>query len=480
MAHDKFDVVVIGAGPAGYVSSIRCSQLGFKTACIDKWSDNMGKHRPGGTCLNAGCIPSKALLESSEHYHSINNELNEHGIQIEKTSLNLKKMMQHKSDVVDKLTRGIGVLIKNNEITFYYGHGRLISENLIEIKDEKQTQTIEADNIILAPGSYPMDIPVAPIDNETIVDSSGALSFEEVPETLAIIGAGVIGLELGSVWNRLGSKVTLFEAQDQFLAMADKDIAKIAFQHFTKTGLKINIGSRVIETKITKKGKTKTVIVSYEQNGEKHSQTFTKLLVAVGRNPNTDNLFDPQVNLLSDENGRINVDDYCRTNIPHIYAIGDAVRGPMLAHKGSEEGMAVAETINGVDTQIDLTLIPSVIYTLPEIAWVGKTEAELHMQGIEYTTGIFPFAANGRAVAVRANLGQVKVLADARTDQILGVHIIGLNASELIAQAVIAMEFEATSEDLARTIFAHPTLSEAFHEAALSCSGRAIHKLNNR
>jgi len=475
-----YDVVVIGAGPAGYVAAIRCSQLGLNTACVDKWFDDKGNHHPGGTCLNAGCIPSKALLESSEHYHLLNQELQDHGIHVEKVRLDIGQMMAHKEQVVSKLTRGISQLLKANQVSLYQGHACLMAENKIKITHpaNETAQWLQAENVILAPGSESMQIPVAEIDHAFIVDSSDALAFSEVPRSLGIIGAGVIGLELGSVWSRLGAEVTLLEAQDQFLTMADENISKLALSQFKKSGLKVMLGARVTETNVIKKGKKQHVSVRYQKNNQDEELTVDKLLVAVGRVPLSDQLISPEVDLLFDENGFIDVDKHCRTNLPNIYAIGDAVRGPMLAHKGSEEGMAVAETIAGNPVTINLELIPSVIYTLPEIAWVGKTENMLITQGIEYKSGVFPFAANGRAVAVHNSVGQVKILSDAATDQILGVHIIGPSASELIAQAVIAMEFQGSAEDLARTTFAHPTLSEAVHEAALACDKRAIHMIN--
>jgi len=480
---EQFDVVVIGVGPAGYVAAIRCSQLGLKTACVDKWVNEKNEFRAGGTCLNVGCIPSKALLESSEHYQNLQHEFKKHGIIVEDHRIDIPTMMAHKKNVVNKLTKGINQLLAANKVKLIQGVGQLISNDTVAVLqthlDKEPKLHLKGTHIILAPGSSALHIPVAKIDNDSIVDSTGALSFDKVPETFAIIGAGVIGLELGSVWSRLGSKVTLLEAQDEFLSMADSAISKIAFRQFKSSNFSIKLGARVISSKIIEKDGKKQVEISYEEKGKEKSLLVDKLLVAVGRTPNTKQLFSSGVDLNLDECGFIDVDAYCRCNIPNIYAIGDAVRGPMLAHKGSEEGIAVAENIalNQVEAAINLDCIPSVIYTSPEIAWVGKTEQTLKSQGIDYKVGVFPFSANGRATASGIAVGQVKMLSDNKTDRILGVHIIGEHASELIAQAVIAMEFEASTEDLARIIFAHPTLSEAVHEAALACDKRAIHAL---
>ncbi len=475
--NNKYDVVVIGAGPAGYVAAIRCSQLGLKTACIDNWQDKNGKHRPGGTCLNAGCIPSKALLDSSQRFYQVNNELAEHGIKVNKASLNIAQMMARKDNIVHQLSSGISSLLQANNIDLHHGSGQLQENNQIEVMPvdaEAKRYIIEGKNIILATGSQAMNIPAAPIDNHKIVDSTGALSFKEVPKRLAIIGAGVIGLELGSVWNRLGTKVILLEAREDFLPIADRLLASEALRHFISQGLDIRLGARVTSSSIGKK----QITVSYQDKQEQKRIVVDRVLVAVGRIPQTKKLFAANVNLLLDEGGGIDVDKYCRTNLPNVYAIGDIVRGPMLAHKGSEEGMSVAETIAGNKNHLNMNLIPAVIYTLPEIAWVGKTEQALLKEDIPFNTGIFPFAANGRAKTMSADTGQVKILSHAETDKILGVHIIGPFASEVLQTAVIAMEFDGSAEDLARSVFAHPSLSEAVHEAALAVDDRAIHVIN--
>jgi len=474
----KFDVVVIGAGPAGYVGAIRCAQLGLKTACIDDWTGRDGKTALGGTCLNAGCIPSKALLEVSEIYARTSAGMDEFGIKTSGVKLDLAAMHKHKNKVVRTLTGGIEGLFKTNKITRLEGRGKLLSNNRVEftpLKKNAKAEEIEADHVILASGSRPVDIDSAPMDGERIVDSWGALDFEEVPKKLGVIGAGVIGLELGSVWRRLGSEVVLLEAQDQFLAFADRDLGKHALKSFQKQGLDIRLGCRVLSGKAT----AKQVAVEYEDaSGKKQTLKVDRLVVSVGRRPNTDNLAVEEAGLQLDEKGYVNIDEDCRTNLPGVYAIGDVVRGPMLAHKGSEEGMAVAETIAGGKGHVNYEAIPSVVYTHPEIAWVGRNEEELKAAGVEYRTGSFPYAAAGRAHAMGETEGIVKILADADTDRLLGVHIFGHNAGELIAEAVVAMEFEASAEDLARTIHAHPTLSEAIHEAALNVDKRAIHIKN--
>jgi len=473
----KYDVIIIGAGPAGYVAAIRCSQLGLKTACIDNWQDDKDQHHLGGTCLNAGCIPSKALLESSEHYYQLHHEFSEHGINTNKASLNITQMMDRKNKITHQLSAGINTLFKKNNIDLHQGSGQLLEHNQVAVKPlnpAEKNYVIDGENIILASGSKPMNIPAVPIDNDKIVDSTGALAFSEVPERLAIIGAGVIGLELGSVWNRLGAKVILLEAQEEFLPMADKLMAAEALRHFNRQGLDIRLGARVTASRIEKKG----IKVSYQYQQTQKQISVDRILVAVGRTPYTKNLFTANINLLLNEGGFIDVDKYCRTNLPKVYAIGDIVRGPMLAHKGSEEGIAVAETIAGNPTHINMNLVPSVVYTLPEIAWAGKTEQALLKEAIPFKAGIFPFAANGRAKTMGADSGQVKLLSHAETDQILGVHIIGPYASEILQTAVIAMEFEGSAEDLARSIFAHPGLSEALHEAALAIDNRAIHVIN--
>ena len=472
---EKFDVIVVGAGPAGYVAAIRCAQLGFNTACVDKWQDDKGKPSLGGTCLNVGCIPSKALLDSSEKVEQASHEFANHGISVGKVDVDVKKMIARKDDIVGNLTKGIAGLFKANKVTSIHGHGKLLKDKQVEVTLDDKSTTYSADNIILAVGSEPISIPVAEVDNNLIVDNAGALDINEVPKKLGVIGAGVIGLELGSVWNRLGSKVTVLEAADTFLAPVDKQLSREAERTFTKVqGLDIKLGAMVTGTKANKK----SVKVTYTLKGEEHSETFDKLIVAVGRRANTKDIAADDAGLKLDDRGRVDVDGQCKTNIPGVYAIGDAVKGPMLAHKGSEEGVAVAEIIAGQKPHINHDTIPWVIYTHPEIAWVGINEEQAKEQGIKVKTGFFPFAANGRSLAMNEKGGRVKMIADADTDRILGVHILGPNASELISEAVLAMEYSASSEDIARTIHAHPTLSEAFHEAALAVDGRALHKVN--
>ena len=472
---DKFDVIVVGAGPAGYVAALRCAQLGFNTACVDEWKDKEGKPSLGGTCLNVGCIPSKALLDSSEKVAKADHEFAEHDISVGKVSVDVEKMIDRKDAIVGNLTKGVAGLFKANKVTSIHGRGRLLKDKQVEVTDGNNKSVISADNIILAVGSVPIAIPVAEVDNDLIVDNAGALDINKVPKKLGVIGAGVIGLELGSVWNRLGSEVTILEAMDTFLPTVDKQLSREAQRAFTKgQGMDIKLGAMVTGSKAAKK----SVKVSYTDKDGEHTATFDKLIVAVGRRPNTQDIAAEEVGLQLDDRGRIDVDDQCRTNIAGVYAIGDAVKGPMLAHKGSEEGVAVAEIIAGQSPHINHDTVPWVIYTHPEIAWVGITEEQAKEQGINYKTGFFPFAANGRSPAMNEKGGRVKMVADADTDRILGVHIFGPNASELIAEAVLAMEYSASTEDIARTIHAHPTLSEAMHEAALSVNDRALHKVN--
>ena len=472
-----YDVVVIGGGPAGYVAAIRCAQLGLETACVEKWINFKNEPALGGTCLNVGCIPSKTLLESSEHYHQLKEGVDSHGIHVEGVTLNLDKMMARKEDIVLQLTNGISALFKANGVEWLRGHGKLLADRQVEITGrDGSVDVVGADHVIIATGSRPIDIGAARADNAEglIVDSTGALDFRTVPKTLGVIGAGVIGLELGSVWNRLGSKVIMLEAVEDFLALADQQIARDALRQFKKQGLDIRLGTRVTATEKTADG----VKVHFKDKDGDHEVMVDKLLVSVGRRPNTDNVAAPESGLLFDERGYIHVGDTCETNIPGVYAIGDVVRGPMLAHKGSEEGIMVAENIAGQHGHLNYDAIPWVIYTNPEIAWVGKTEQALKAEGIPYKIGSFPFAANGRAKAMEAATGMIKILAHAESDTLLGCHIIGPFASELVQEAVLAMEFHASSEDLARTIHAHPTLYEAMHEAALSVHGRALHKIN--
>lgn len=473
----EYDVVVIGAGPAGYVAAIRCAQLGLKTACVDRWIGAGDKPTLGGTCLNVGCIPSKALLESSARYEEIGHDFGDHGITASGVALDLSKMMARKEKVVGDLTQGIVGLFKANGVEWHQGSGKLLSKQQVQVTAHDGSESVlQAKDVILAPGSSSVEIGAAPLKDGVIVDSTGALAFDEVPRRLGVIGAGVIGLELGSVWRRLGSEVVLLEAQESFLGVADEQIAKDALRQFKRQGLDIRLGARVVSCESSKKG----VAVNYQDGKGDHTEMVDKLIVAVGRRPNTEGLADKEVGLLLDEWGFVHVNDQCRSNVPSVYAIGDAVRGPMLAHKGSEEGMMVAEVIAGHKAEMNYDTIPSVIYTHPEIAWAGVTEQALKAAGTQYNVGTFPFAASGRARAAGDSGGMVKVLADATTDRVLGVHIIGHNSSELIAQAVIAMEMGASSEDLAMTVFAHPTLSEALHEAALAVDGRAIHIPNKK
>ena len=472
-----YDVVVIGGGPAGYVAAIRASQLGLKTACIEEFSDEAGSPIFGGTCLNVGCIPSKALLDSSHRYFEAKGHLQNHGINIDKVELDLPAMMNRKDDIVIKLTGGIGGLFAANKVTPISGRGKVLAGNKVEVtKQDTSVELIDAKNIIIASGSSPIQIKAAEFDGKNIVDSTGALDFKKVPKTVGVVGAGVIGLELGSVWARLGSEVTVIEAMDDFLFMADKEIAKETLKDFKKQGLDIKLGCKLVSSKNLKN----SVKISYENNGTTEEMDFEKLVVAVGRRPNTSNLFSEDSGVNLDERGFIYVDDNCQTNASNIWAIGDVVRGPMLAHKGSEEGIMVAERIAGKHAEMNYELVPSVIYTHPEIAWVGKNEEELKAEKVDYKVGKFPFAASGRALAVDQSIGFVKLLADAKTDTILGVHVFGPSAGEIVQQALISMEFGASSEDLGLTIFSHPTVSEALHEAALAVNNQAIHIGNKR
>ncbi len=470
---ENYDVVVIGAGSAGYVAAIRCAQLGFKTACVDQWIGKQGKPTLGGTCLNVGCIPSKALLESSDHYQNLLASTQAHGIRVEKVEIDIPAMIQRKDEIVKGLTSGIEGLFKKHGVTWLQGRGTMRQPMQVVVTDNDGTETtVKAAHIILATGSLPREVPNVPMDGEVIVDSSAALDFEEAPKRLGIIGAGVIGVELGSVWGRLGSNVVLIEAMDRFLAFVDEKIAQEAQKTFTEQGLDIRLGSRVLSAE--RKGDT--AVVRYEDSqGNAQEMTFDKLIVAVGRTPNLKGLGTAEMGVQADERGYIQVDAFCRTSIPQIFAIGDVVRGPMLAHKGSEEGIMVAERLAGQKTTLNYNNIPWVIYTQPEIAWVGKTERELKAEAREYNVGWFPLTANGRARAMHATAGSVKVLADKQTDALLGVHIFAPTASEMIAEAVVAMEFGGSAEDLARIVHAHPTLSEAVHEAALAVSGRQLH-----
>ncbi|MEM7543601.1 MAG: dihydrolipoyl dehydrogenase [Pseudomonadota bacterium] len=467
-----FDVIVIGGGPGGYVAAIRCAQLGMKTACAERWLDDETKPVLGGTCLNVGCIPSKALLDSSHHFEFLNKHASVHGIGASDVSMDVGAMQARKKTIVSTLTQGIGGLFKKNGVTWLQGEASFVSASEIAIKGaDGKASKATAKNIIIATGSEPTQIPPAKVDQKNIVDSTGALAFAEVPKRIGVIGAGVIGLELGSVWRRLGSEVVVLEALNEFLPTADKAIGKEALKILKKQGLDIRLGAKVLATKANKNGAK----IDFELKGEKQQLEVDKVIVAVGRRPCTDGLNAEAIKLELDDRGFVQVDDYCQTNVANVYAIGDVVRGPMLAHKASEEGVALAERLAGEKSHIDFNLVPWVIYTWPEIAWVGQTEQELKAAGVETVSGTFPFLASGRARAMGEGEGFVKIIADAKTDQILGVHVIGANASELVGEAVIAMEFSSSAEDLARSIHAHPTLSEATHEAALAVSDRAIH-----
>ena len=470
-----YDVVVIGSGPAGYVAAIRASQLGLKTACIEKSFDSEGKSQLGGTCLNVGCIPSKALLDSSHLYSDALHNFSDHGIEVSDPKLDISQMMERKSKIVAQLTMGVGGLFKANKVTTIFGEAKVLNANQVEILIDNKTEIIETKNVVIASGSSPINISVAPIDQNNIVDSTGALEFLSVPKKLGIIGAGVIGLELGSVWARLGSEVIILEAMDDFLPMADKKISKDVLKELNNQGLNINLGCKVTSAKAT----AKNVKVDFDNKDGGAELTVDKLIVAVGRKPNTNNLFAKNSGLTLDENGFIPVNDFCETEIKNIWAVGDVVRGPMLAHKASEEGIMVVERIAGKHAEMHYDLVPSVIYTHPEVAWVGRNEAELTEAGVEFKSGSFPFAASGRALASGESTGFVKVIADKKTDTILGVHAFGPSAADIVQQGVVAMEFGASAEDLGLTIFSHPTVSEALHEAAMAVNGNAIH-IGNR
>ncbi len=475
--NDQFDVVVIGGGPAGYAAAIRAAQLGMSVACIDKSLGKDGKPVFGGTCLNWGCIPSKALLDASHKYVEANQHLGEVGIAVKGVTVDVTKMMRRKDEVVAGLTGGIAALFKGNGVTGLAGVGRLLPGRRVECTGhDGQVRTLEAGHVVLAPGSVPAEIPPTPVDGESIVDSTGALEFQEVPRRLGVIGAGVIGLELGSVWARLGAEVVILEALPDFLPMADARIARDALKVLGGQGLDIRLGALVTGSEAGESG----VRVDYEDSAGLQSIEVDKVIVAVGRKPCTEGLLDPGSGVAVDANGFVSVDELCATSVPNVYAVGDCVRGPMLAHKGSEEGVMAVERIAGNKPLVNYDTVPNVIYTHPEIAWVGKTEQQLKEAGTDFSAGAFPFAASGRALAANDAVGVVKMLADAETDRILGVHIFGPQASELVAQAVIAMEFDASAEDLGLTMFAHPTLSEAVHEAALGVAGHAIHMVNRR
>jgi dihydrolipoamide dehydrogenase len=475
---DKYDVVVIGSGPAGYVAAIRAAQLGLKTACIEKWQNSEGKGVNGGTCLNVGCIPSKALLDSSYKYHEAKEDLGIHGISTKGVAMDIPAMLARKNKIINQLTGGISGLFKANGVTALYGTGKLLAGKKVELTANDGTvSVIEASNVILASGSLPIDIPVAKVNGDLIVDSTGALEIGEVPKRLGVIGAGVIGLELGSVWNRLGSDVVLLEAMEDFLAIMDKAIAKESKKIFTKQGLDIRLGARVTGTEI-KKGAVEVTFMT--SDGSEHKETFDKLIVCVGRRAFTDGLLAEDSGVQLDERGTVFVNDQCATNVSGVYAIGDLVRGPMLAHKGSEEGVMVAEIIAGHKAQMNYDIVPNVIYTHPEVASVGQTEEQIKAAGEPYNIGVFPFAASGRAMAANDTDGMVKIIAHADTDRILGCHIVGPSAADLVQQVAIAMEFGSSAEDLGMTVFGHPTLSETVHEAALAVNGAAIHIANRK
>ncbi len=479
---DKFDVVVIGAGPAGYVCAIKAAQLGLNVACIEAMQNGEGKGVLGGTCLNVGCIPSKALLDSSHKFYETSKALGEHGISVDKVSVDVPAMIGRKNKIIKQLTGGIAGLFKANKVTPLFGTGRVLADRKVEFTDaEGKVSILDADNIVIASGSAPIDIPVAPIDGDLIINSTGALELQEIPERLGVIGAGVIGLELGSVWNRLGSQVVLLEAMENFLAMMDQQIAAETKKILTKQGLDIRLGARVTGSEIKGRGKTKKVHVTYQAaDGTESVEIFDKLIVCVGRRPVTRSVLAPDCGVALDERGSIFVNDHCATNVPGIWAVGDVVRGPMLAHKGSEEGVMVAERIAGHKAQMNYDIIPNVIYTHPEVASVGKTEEQLKQSGEPYKVGIFPFMASGRALAADEKDGMVKMLAHANTDRILGCHIVGPSAADLVQQVAIAMEFGSTAEDIGLMVFGHPTLSEAVHEAALAVNNMAIHIPNKR
>lgn len=470
----NFDVIVIGGGPGGYIAAIRAGQLGFSTACIDEWKDSKGGPAPGGTCTNVGCIPSKALLQSSEHFDHARHQFAAHGIQAQGLGIDVAKMLDRKDRIVRQNNEGILYLFKKNKVTFFHGRGSFAKaiDGGYEIRVAGASeQTITGTNVIVATGSTARALPGVDFDEKLVLSNDGALRMPTVPDKLGVIGSGVIGLEMGSVWRRLGSDVTVLEALPAFLGAADEQIAKEALKAFTKQGLKIEFGITVGAVQASPEG----VQVDYtDAKGGARTLAFDRLIVSIGRVPNTTGLNAEAVGLRLDERGAIAVDDECRTNLPGVWAVGDVVRGPMLAHKAEEEGVAVAERIAGQHGHVDFRLIPWVIYTSPEIAWVGQTEQQLKSDGVAYRVGSFPFLANGRARALGDTTGMVKMLADAKTDEILGVHIVGPMASELIAECVVAMAFRASSEDIARVCHAHPSLSESVKEAALGVDKRTL------
>jgi dihydrolipoamide dehydrogenase len=476
---EQFDVVVIGAGPAGYHAAIRAAQLGLKTACIDAALGKDGKPALGGTCLRVGCIPSKALLDSSHQYHNLVHSFEQHGISVKDAKIDVPKMIARKDGIVKQFTGGIAMLFKANKVTPYYGFATLHPNRVVKVKQHDGAEVeLAAGNVIIAAGSESIELPFAKFDGEYIVDNVGALDFTEVPKRLAVIGAGVIGLELGSVWRRLGAEVTILEALPEFLPAADAEVSRLAAREFKKQGLDIQLGAKVSKAEVTGKCKKKEVTITYaDKDGEK-TLVVDRLLVAVGRRAATRGLLAEGTGVQLNERGQIVVDEHCHTGVDGVWAIGDCVRGPMLAHKGFEEGIAVAELIAGLPGHVNLETIPYVIYTSPEIAWVGKTEQQLKAEGVPYKAGSFPFAAVGRAVAMAEPVGFVKVLAHAETDRVLGLHLIGPNVSELVHEGVLTMEFHGSADDLARICHAHPSLSEAIHDAAMAVDKRSIHKAN--
>ncbi len=472
---DVYDVVVVGAGPAGYPAAIRAGQNKLKVACVDEWQNTDGSYAFGGTCLNAGCIPSKALLESSELFQRAKDEFSTHGIKVGEVTLDLGAMQKRRASIVKTMTNGINALFKANGVVGIQGHGRLLPGNKVLVKAADGTEkTLEAKNVIIASGSTPIRLRSVPHDGKYIVDSWNALEFDAVPKRLGVIGAGVIGLELGSVWRRLGSEVVVLEALETFLPMVDQTIAKEAQRHFKRQGLDIKLGAKVLSAAVS----GNAVDVTYGDAQGEHSLQVDKLVVAVGRRPFTEGLLADGTGVQLDERGFVKVDEHCRTSAPNVWAIGDVVRGPMLAHKGKEEGVMVADLIAGHYGEVNYKVIPSVIYTQPEIAWVGQTEEQVKASGRPYKTGSFPFAASGRARAMEAGAGMAKIVSAKDDDEVLGIHVIGPMAGELIAEAVLAMEYSASTEDIQRTIHAHPTLSEAIHEAALAVDKKAIDAMN--
>jgi dihydrolipoamide dehydrogenase len=472
---EAFDVVVVGGGPAGYPAAIRAAQLGLKTACIDAWLNRDKTPAFGGTCLNAGCIPSKALLESSEVYHRALHEFANHGVKVGDVKLDLAQMLKRKETISRSLTSGIKTLFASNKVTGLFGTGRLLGNGEVECTGhDGEKKTLSAKHIIIATGSEPVNLRVAPFDGDRIVDSWGALEFTDVPKRLGVIGAGVIGVELGSVWSRLGAKTVLLEALPNFLPMVDAQVAKETQRQLAKQGLDIRLGAKVTGARADKKG----VTVEFEQDGKAQKEEFDRLIVAVGRKPYTKDLGADKAGVALDERGFVKVDAHYKTSAPGIYAVGDVIGGAMLAHKGIEEGVALAEQLAGHHTEVNYNAVPSVIYTAPEVAWVGKSEEQAKEAGFAVKTGVSSFMSSGRAKALEQAVGFIKIISDAKTDRVLGVHMVGPYVSELVAEAVLALEYAATTEDIVLTMHAHPTLSETFHDAAQLVDGRAIHSVN--